>query len=155
LISPWMLPHAILGDCLRDESRFLRYPYADGMCGSMSIDHYNPNHSPEEGEAHDAKCWLARVTLDESNDFRGLNRVHTQLLVDTFCRLGLQTEWFWLHETCCCNRTDDLALGDVTLVFRFAQNEWVQMRSGLGLRMLFDRQDAEFGFNFTYAADIY
>jgi len=51
--------------------------------------------------------------------------------------------------------TDDLVVGDVNLVYRFAQSELACLRSGLGFRMLADCHRSDFGFNFTYGGDVF
>jgi hypothetical protein len=40
-------------------------------------------------------------------------------------------------------------------VVRFAQNPIAELRTGIGANWLADRYDADFGFNFTYAVDVY
>src|SRR5437870_3811692 len=158
LAAPWLVPHACLHDNFKNDSFFWPHPYADCRRGPMWIDpyfEYRPSPRLIQAEADRLKAWMVRVTLDDSSDFEGLNRAHGQLLFDTGCRLGLQTEWFYLREVRPCGCVDSLWLGDVDLVFRFAECEWMQMRSGLGVRMLLDHGDNHFGFNFTYAADVF
>ena len=48
-----------------------------------------------------------------------------------------------------------MVIGDVNVIFRFAQNEWGMMRTGLGLRVRTDHCDSDFGFNFHYGADFF
>jgi hypothetical protein len=48
-----------------------------------------------------------------------------------------------------------LLLGDVNLVYRFAQHEQAQFHFGLGGRLLTDDSDTDLGVNVTYGADIY
>jgi hypothetical protein len=106
------------------------------------------------------RMWSGRLSLEEGTDFRGLNRAGGQLLLESNSRLGIQTRWNYLSE----RHDDDMVLGDVNLVYRFAQNEVVQFRSGLGMRVmhsgrggrtLADRRQTDFGFNFTYGADLF
>jgi hypothetical protein len=157
LISPWMLPHHALHDSFRNDSFFRPYPYADGCGGALWINPDRCDHPPTlpKEQADTLKSWMVRLTLDDSDDFDGLNRIHGQLLIDTASRFGLQTDWWYLIERMPCGCVDTMMLGDVNLVFRFAECEWMQMRSGLGLRMQFDRGDSHFGFNFTYSADVF
>jgi hypothetical protein len=156
-VAPWAAPHILLRDSFDNDSFFRPYPYQGDHRGNMWID--RPDREQPSGltrpEASTLKAWMGRVTIDESNDFDGLNRVHGQLLLDTNLRLGLQSDWFFLAERRPCGCYDTMTVGDVNLVFRFAECPWLQMRSGLGLRMLFDGGDSRFGFNFTYSADVF
>lgn len=48
---------------------------------------------------------------------------------------------------------NQLWLGDCNVVFRFAQSEHMQWRTGLGFNWLDDPRQTDFGFNFTYGVD--
>jgi len=76
-------------------------------------------------------------------------------LVDTFTRVGLAASWNALEERLPTGGRDQLCIGDCNLVYRFAQAEWAEFRSGLGFNWLNDRGGTNLGFNFTYAADFY
>ena len=67
-------------------------------------------------------------------------------------RFGIDAEADYRYEDLGLG-TDDLWTGDVNLVFRFAQSETVQMRSGIGVGWLSDQLGTEAGFNFTYGGD--
>jgi hypothetical protein len=151
--APYVLPAKLLGDDYSEQGYFLPFPYADGKPGSLQI-HFPEKEEPY-GQEDPVQWWLARLAVEESNDFRSLNRVNGHLLLDTCLRLGVQTSWSYLTENLKGDRHDDMVLGDVNLVFRFAQNEYVQMRSGLGVRLSADSRESHAGFNFTYSADIY
>ena len=69
-------------------------------------------------------------------------------------RLGLDASIDHRQEKLSRFEEDNLWTGDANLVFRFAQNEWMQMRSGAGLNWLADGDDTNLGFNFTYGADV-
>jgi hypothetical protein len=154
LVAPFVLPAEMLGDDYQYTSYFLRHPYLHDLPGFMRIDGFLDEGQPPGQPPLDPaglKSWMGRLTALESNDFRGLNRVGGQLLLDTSTRFGFQTDWLWLHERLRCGCTDDMGLGDFNLTFRFAQTEYVQMRAGLGARVLTDTN--RWGFNFTYGAD--
>jgi hypothetical protein len=158
LIAPFWAPAALLGDDYQRPGSFLAHPYAHDLPGYMRIDGYHHEHPGADSpplEPSRLKCWMGRLTLQDSHDFRGLNRASALVLLDTSTRFGVQTGWTYLHERLDGGRSDELVLGDITLTFRFAQNPWVQMRAGLGARILADHGDGELGFNFTYGADCF
>jgi len=68
-------------------------------------------------------------------------------------RFGLDTEMSFLEENLPDGGRDQLWLGDCNLVFRFAQSEHVQWRTGIGFNWLDDPAETDFGFNFTYGFD--
>jgi hypothetical protein len=158
LVAPWLGPHLLLGDDFNNDSLFRPYPYANHCPGLLWIDPYHQDESRQplpKDEADTLKRWMARVTVDDSDDFRGLNRAHAQALLDTNSRFGLQTDWWYLHERLSCGCIDEMGLGDLNVVFRFAECDWIQMRTGLGVKMLFDQSGSEWGVNFVYGADIF
>lgn len=152
VLSPFVVPAWCLGDTSLELGYFPRYPYADGQPGSLQI-HFSEEEDPyNRGE--NPKYLLGRVALEGSTDFRGLDRLNGHLLLDSCFRLGLQTSWSYLTESLERDRQDNMVIGDINLVFRFAQSECVQMRSGLGLRLSADAVDSHAGFNFTYGMDV-
>jgi hypothetical protein len=128
-----------------------------GYLDGLSEPRLQPRESPEEVAG--VRWWSARLDVDESNDFRGLNRVGGRLLLDTTTRFGLQTSWTWLHERLDADgpgrAADDMVLGDVNGVYRFAQGERAEFRAGLGARILADGDHSHYGFNFTYGVDLF
>jgi hypothetical protein len=152
--APFVLPHLALGDDLNDDGCFPRAPYADGQPGYMRLHFSESQDWAKAWEAGVLKGWAVRLALEDGNDFHGLNRVGGQFLVEGK-RLGLQGSGNWLTEGLTASRHDDMFLGDVNVVFRFAQHELVQMRSGLGVRFSADSSTSHAGFNFTYGADFY
>jgi hypothetical protein len=157
LILPFVLPPALLGDDYHHDGYFLSHPYQHGLPGFMRIEGFLDEGLPPGSSPLDRKglrAWIGRLTLQESNDFRGLNRVNGQLLLDSWSRFGLQTGWTYLSEGLTGGRHDDMVLGDLDLLFRFAQNEYVQMRTRLGARVLADSH-SRWGFNITYGGDFF
>ena len=143
--SPWWVPHVAVDDEWSDWASFPAAPYDDGHDGYLVID----TLAPIEADGFAARLWTEYGT-----DFDDLSRIGTRLLVDTGPRFGLDTEWNqWFERTSMGD--DTLATGDANLVYRFAQHERIQFRSGLGFNWLKDSQEAEFGFNFTYGVDLF
>ena len=87
--------------------------------------------------------------------FRRLVRAGGQVLFDTASRWGMDTEANYLREQAAADQRDQLWLGDVNLVYRFAQSPTLQMRTGLGMNWLADEFGSDFGFNFTYSGDFF
>ena len=157
LLAPFLGPACLLGDDYTHTGYFLSHPYQHGLPGFMRIDGFLDEGQPPGQPPLDPdrlKVWMGRLTLQDSNDFRGLNRLNGQLLLDTSSRFGLQTGWTYLNERLGGGQHDDMVLGDLDVMFRFAQNEYVQMRAGLGARVLADTT-SRWGFNFTYGADLF
>ena len=85
-----------------------------------------------------------RLSIENGNDFAGLNRLNGQFRIDHESRFGVTTNWNYFHERLSCGCTDETLIGDTNLTFRFAQNEVASLYAGLGFRMLSDRRQTEF-----------
>ena len=158
LAAPFVLPHRALGDDFDNSAGFLRHPYAAGMPGALFIEDIEKLlDETKQGRAErpPLRPWSVRLAVEEGNDFDGLNRLTWHLLLDTATRFGVRTSWSWFDERLGGGRRDDLILGDVNLVVRFAQSERAEFRAGLGGRVLVDRDRSRGGFNFTYGADVF
>jgi hypothetical protein len=156
--APFVVPYHLLQDNLSLDGRFPAYPYADGLPFYMWIrrplakDEEKP---PWEAEFDRARYWSGRLAIEESNDLDAINRLSVRLLLEAASRFGLQTNWSYVHESLSGGRSDETALGDLNLTFRFAQHENAQFRAGLGARLMSDAHGTDWGFNFTYGADVY
>lgn len=153
---PFALPKLALQDDADKALEFARYPYVAAYPGYLMID---PAASPELaqtlGPDFRPKAWAVQLSLENGNDFNGMNRVGGRLLVDTDSRFGILTEWSYFRESLCLGRTDNTVIGDVNAVYRFAQNEWCQFRAGAGIRIQTDRAGTNLGVNLHYGADIF
>src|SRR5262249_59987026 len=109
------------------------------------VEKWSPDHPP--------RWWMGRVSIEDGNDFDGVNRFQGQLLFDTASRFGLLTNWDHFNERLCNNRGDSTTIGDVNLTYRFAQSERILMRAGLGFRTLTDEHVTDWGVNFHYGGD--
>ncbi len=153
LLAPFSVPHQVLDDDFANPLYFPGHPYPAGFPGYMR---FEAPYGPDPAKPLFGMHWLGgRLSLENGNDFNGLNRANVQLLVETAARFGLQTSWNFFHERMRPGRSDQLLLGDANLVYRFAQSERALFRSGLGCRALIDRHEDHFGFNFTYGADFF
>jgi hypothetical protein len=143
--SPFWGPPYCLSDDYSVAGYFPSFPYANGNRGYLMIN---------EGTGRPRR-WAARVRSEYSDAFDDMSRIGGQLLVSTTSRWGLDTEMNYLQERFDGGRYDHLWLGDCNVVYRFAQSERMEWRTGIGFNWLDDPIDTDFGFNFTYGFDIY
>jgi hypothetical protein len=155
--SPFWVPPLALGDDRPSVASFPGHPYALRPDTYLRLDR-DGARAPEDQQADAAdadflKPWAARLSLENGNDFRGLNRLGGQLFVDTRSRFGVLSSWSYFSERLTGGGSDETLLGDLNLTFRFAQSEWIQFYTGAGARILTDRHTTRAGFNFLYGAD--
>lgn len=160
MAAPFVLPHYSVerGWGKRDGWRrgeFPARPYASGFKGSMSID--NDSLTLEKSSQLDemgARPISMRLALEYAADLDGVHRPAGYFVLDTTLRLGLESGWSHYMEVD-NGEIDRLTLGDINLMFRFAQNEYVQFRMGVGPRFFMGEGVTAVGFNFTYGMDIF
>lgn len=148
ITSPFWGPPIVIGDDYSQPGYFAHFPHQYD-CGYMLID-------PVEALGMDGPCqphaWAARARGEFGTAFGGIDWIGGRVQLDTRWRLGLESDFRYVRENMAAGR-DDLWLGDANVLFRFAQSEHWQFRTGLGCNFLSDRTGSDFGFNFTYAAD--
>ena len=154
LAAPWMLPHAALDPGIDVDSRFTPYPYADDRFRYIAQPGRADNGAPTHG-IDGLPWWSVRASAEVGSDFSGLDRVGLRLFLDTDTRFGLKTDWDWYSEKLPCGCRDELWLGDLTATFRFVQNEWLVMHTGVGARFLVDSGRDRAGVNFLYGFDAF
>jgi hypothetical protein len=143
--SPFWGPYGLLNDNLSHAHEFPPYPYVGEHANLFLANRPHP-----ETPAHE---WSLRASVEESNDFDGLNRVQGSLFLATSSRWGVTGNFTYLTERQGCGCYDEMWMGDVNGVFCFARNDATQFWAGLGARFLHDRQGTEMGFNATYGVD--
>ncbi len=143
LASPWSVPLILTQDEYVERAVVVPEPYLNA-----------PFALQFESQEEPVPQVFGRLQLDFSTNFDGLERVGGNLLIETPRRAGLDASWsnWWERDG---STTDTLQLGDANLVFRFAQSEDLQFRTGLGINWMADRADGDIGFNFTYGFDYY
>ncbi len=149
LLTPFWGPMTLLDDDYRSDPLFLEYPYQHGQEGSLS--YWTRNADSENGAM--GKWWKGQLRTDYVNDFNDLQTIGGQLILETQSRFGIDTEMKYRHESLGTGMTDQLWTGDANFVFRFAQSENMEMRSGIGFNWMSDQLGSDFGFNFTYGFD--
>ncbi len=160
IASPFVLPHYLVergwgkrGSWRRGE--FPPRPYAPGFDGSMGIDGDSKTLEKSAAlEGRGARPVSMRLALEYAGDLGGVHRPAGYFLLDTTSRLGLESGWSHFVEVD-CGEVDTLTLGDVNVMFRFAQSEHVQFRMGLGPRFFMSQGVTAVGFNFAYGMDIF
>lgn len=154
ILAPFYVPMAILNDEYDFRLDFTPHPYARGYHGYQILkeDWANIYYS-FDASAIPRKSWAVRLSLENGNDFDGLNRFAGQLKVEHESRFGFTSNWHYFAGRLPCGCIDETVIGDTNVTYRFAQNEVASMYSGLGFRVLTDRKTTNFGFNFTYGGD--
>lgn len=154
MTSPVWLPRTLVDDTTFDPGHFARYPYRCDLDGYMAPDTESVRQQYPWLEG-DRYTWMVRLRGEYGGDFDDVSRAGGQLLFDTASRWGVDTEANYLREQRPADRHDQLWLGDANVVYRFAQSPKLQMRTGVGMNWLSDEFGSEFGFNFTYSADLF
>lgn len=174
--SPVWLPHFALHDSLDTPGYFPRFPY-DGGSGYMMIgdcpgdSRINGAEDGDSGSKTFAERLSDPIILEswkgESRTFSGrwdaeygdqldrLHRISTHMLLERSSRFGYKLQWDYIEQRLPGGRCDHLQTGDFDIVYRFAQSERAQFRTGIGFNWLEDSGPTNFGFNFTYGADFY
>jgi len=144
LSLPWSLPN-VLVESGREEGASYRtgfqdYPYAEGSQGHLV-----------EGHPGIALQLSADTGIDVGGDVwrHGLG-----LRLQFPARLELESEWSLFMEYG-DDGTDRLLLGREILAVRFAENESIQFRTGIGPRHLVDDEGWVHGFDVLYGFDLF
>ena len=144
LLAPFALPAEALGDDMSTPGYFPLHPYA-GDARAMII-------APPPDEP--ARRYSLRVRTEYIHDEANLHRVGSRVRFDSYLRLGLDASTHQWRESLGDGR-DRLWTGDANVTYRFAQNEYLQLRAGLGANWIHDRGSTHFGANVTYQLDAY
>jgi hypothetical protein len=163
ITSPFWGPHAALEDGVCAYEYFPRFPYdhVPGYMMSDPCDYWDDDPScavdPMRSERWPTRprTWAARLRMEYADEFNDIERVSGHLLLSTRSRFALDTETSYYQERHPGGTYDHLWLGDCNVTFRFAQGEHAQFRTGLGFNWLDDPIQTDFGFNFTYGADLF
>lgn len=153
-IAPVSMPIAVLEDEYIFSSRFVQYPYARGWKGSMQI---SPLTNELEGKvpATWERMFSFRTSIEAGSNFNGLNRFGGTFLIDSMTRFGIGGSLHYYEEKKDRFSPDQLWLGDVELLYRFAQSEDTQFRVGVGTRFLHDNLKTDWGINFIYGFEVF
>ncbi|MCE9544747.1 MAG: hypothetical protein K8T25_04405 [Planctomycetia bacterium] len=144
IIAPWEIPHDLAGDNFQIPAYLPKFPYEP-----HSNDPDVPSNSPF------TKCWGGHVRGEYADNFDNVSRIGGRIVLEHNSRFGIDSECNYWRENLGGGLHDQLWTGDVNLVFRFAQNEHLAMRSGLGMNWLSDPLRTDNGWNFTYGVDFF
>ena len=132
------------------------HPYANNAVGYVHIERRYPASSPSENEGPENKTVSTagfRLSVEYNYDFEGLHIPALGFRLTSSSRVGFQTHWkHYIEPT--EGGLDRLTMGDMNLHIRFAESERWQFYIGPGLRLMFDEEEVNAGFNFTYGVDI-
>jgi hypothetical protein len=152
---PWVIPHRIFDAGFPIAARFSNFPYAvvDGNYIVTEIASMKSNSFLFDRE--DLKPWSIRATGEVGSNFDGLTRVGLRGFLDTSSRFGIKTDWDYFSERLPCGCRDQMWLSDITGTYRFVQNDYLTMQTGIGVRLSFDRGLTHGGINVLYSADLF
>jgi hypothetical protein len=139
--SPIWLPMVVMDDSLGQQGAFPGFPYR------------NSSGYITNAPTASTRGWAGRFDVEYVASFDQVDKIGGHLLLETASRFGLDMRAQHLEERLATGGRDQLWLGDCNLTFRFAQSNWGQFRTGLGLNWLTDDRQTDVGFNFIYGAD--
>ena len=99
--------------------------------------------------------WSARLSVEDGNDFSGVNRANGQLLLETASGWGFLTSWNQFYERLNAGRSDELVIGDVNVIYSAGLTTDWSVRAGLGFRTLCDHGRSDWGVNVHVGSDIF
>jgi hypothetical protein len=99
--------------------------------------------------------WSARLSIEDGNDFDGLNRTNARVLLETSSGFGLLTSWNYFNECLAGGRRDELTIGDFNFILSAGWGSDATLRAGLGFRTLIDHGHTDWGFNFHLGGDYF
>ncbi len=155
--APFIVPQQLMGDHWGQTMEYRSRPYEHRYPGYLVID---PPVSIETVDplGVDSRFWSARLQAGYGHNLDGVSSWEASFLWSSHHRLSLETGWTAFQE----QRSrpgggedlDQLVLGDLNLMWRFAQSRKAEMFAGVGARFLHDplATDSgwEHGVNFTY-----
>ena len=143
-LLPVTAPKLLVND--RGEyANFSVYPYADDTANMLLTPHAKKNR----------KLLRTRLLTEYSDNFDRQQKITTRILLDTRFRLGLDASFDYLREQLGGSSHDQTWLGDCNFVYRFAQSEKVEFRTGMGFAWQSDSLGSDTGINFTYGGNYY
>lgn len=144
---------------LRSEPRFnhfVPYPYCDNFPGyRVPGGDLTREYRPELDYGVVPLRWSARLSIENGNDFDGLNRANGRFMLETASGLGFLTSWNHFYERLGAGQHDDFVIGDFNAIYSWGCGAACTLRWGLGARVLTDRGRDDWGVNIHFGLDFF
>jgi hypothetical protein len=147
ILFPWRLPYALIDDGRHGNLGFAAYPYAGDADGYL--------RTVDKRTSSFADRLAFRVCGDASYQLDGLWRGAIGARILLPLRLELDSEWRLYRENNRGEIPDSAVIGNAHLAYRFAQNAYLQFRTGVGYQQWIDDEGSEYGIDFTYGFDAF
>lgn len=151
LTSPYWVPFSLFDPGWDVAYEFPSFPYHQDV-GYLQA---TPQPHDEWWQLRKARWWGGRFSTEYGDSFDDQSFLGARALIEGPLRFGVDLDVRHWEQTGEPWLGDSLWLGKSDVVFRFAQNECWQFRSGLGVNWMTDRAGSDLGFNFTYGVDWY
>jgi hypothetical protein len=145
LSSPFTIPRAVVADPDLHAIEFPAFPYSENRTSPLG-DLFTDTEPSD---------WQPVLRGQYGDDFDGLSHASGRLLLDSWTRFGIDTEFFYRHEYLPVGGSDQLWTGDANIVYTFAKGDLGQFRTGIGVNWLAGAGQSDTGFNFTYGGELY
>jgi len=151
LFWPFILPFGATDDCYGGDYLYPWYPYAENQPIALtSTCADRAARDPGVGQS-----WALQISADVVPQVDAILRLDASVRIQTPLRLEIESAWSNFRERLPEGGVDQLTIGDLNFVVRFAQSSTVQFRAGLGARVMLDARGTDPGFNFTYGFDLF
>lgn len=161
LISPWWLPRLALEHPHRSFSAYNDYPYAadEGLVlYPTQVASLDPAWSAQVQEPAmrlaATQQYASQYEVNQGFTQTGATRTGVGIRLMTPSRWELDSDWQVTQEDFGVT-ANQMLVGSNHLTFRFAHNEWVQFRTGLGTRHFIDSSGHELGFDLMYGFEAF
>jgi hypothetical protein len=151
LFWPFMVPYAATDDCYGGDYVYAWYPYADNHPVALA----STCADRVAREQAVGQSWAFQISADVVPQVDAILRLDASVRIQTPIRLELESGWSHFRERLPTGETDQLTIGDLNFVVRFAQSSTAQFRAGLGARVMVDAAGTDPGFNVTYGFDLF
>lgn len=147
VLLPWRIPYMLIEDGQRRDLAIASYPYAGNADGYLrDMDRTTSSFMDQ----------LAfRIRGDGSYQIDGLWRGAIGARILLPLRLELDSEWRLYKEDNQDEPPNSAAIGNAHLAYRFAQNEYMQFRTGVGYQQWIDDEGSEYGVDLIYGFDAF
>jgi len=137
-------------------SHFVPYPYCANFPGyRVPNANLTREYLPELDYGVEPLRWSARLSIENGNDFDGLNRANGRFILETSSGFGFLTSWNHFYERLNGGKHDQFVIGDFNAIYSWGWGSACTLRWGLGARVLNDHGRDDWGFNFHLGGDFF